>query len=219
MGAVYWQTLRRDFRLMARQKSDWLNPLMFFLIVLTLFPLGVGAKPNLLREIAPGIIWIAALLSVLLGSERLFRQDYKDGVLEQLVAARSPLLPYVLAKISASWCASGLPLIIMSPLMALLLGLDTPSLIAIIGTLLLGTPLLSLLSALGAALNTISRKRRYFTSLGDPSSLYSVANFCQCCCGTSGLWYGVFGAVGRAGCHVMCSVGGCAASGATCIKT
>jgi len=73
MGAVYWQTLRRDFRLMARQKSDWLNPLMFFLIVLTLFPLGVGAKPNLLREIAPGIIWIAALLSVLLGSERLFR--------------------------------------------------------------------------------------------------------------------------------------------------
>lgn len=158
MGAVYWQTLRRDFRLMARQKSDWLNPLMFFLIVLTLFPLGVGAKPNLLREIAPGIIWIAALLSVLLGSERLFRQDYKDGVLEQLVAARSPLLPYVLAKISASWCASGLPLIIMSPLMALLLGLDSPSLLAVIGTLLLGTPLLSLLSALGAALTLSAEK-------------------------------------------------------------
>lgn len=158
MGSVYLQTLRRDFQLMARQKSDWLNPLMFFLIVLTLFPLGIGAKPNLLREIAPGIIWIAALLSVLLGSERLFRQDYKDGVLEQLVAARAPLFPYVLAKISASWCASGLPLLLMSPLMALLLGLDSKAYWAMVGTLIIGTPLLSLLSALGAALTLSAEK-------------------------------------------------------------
>lgn len=156
--AVYWQTLVRDCRLLARQRSDWLNPLMFFLIVVSLFPLGIGAKPNLLRDIAPGILWIAALLSVLLGAERLFRQDYRDGVLEQLVAARQPLLPYALAKITASWLTSGLPLVLMSPLMALLLGLDEASWLALVLTLLLGSPLLSLLSALGAALTLSAEK-------------------------------------------------------------
>ena len=109
----------REWRLLARQKADWLNPLMFFLIVLTLFPLGIGAKPNLLAEIAPGIIWIAALLSVLLGAERLFKDDYRQGVLEQLVAAEQPMLAYVLAKIVSSWCSTAQPLLLMSPLIAL----------------------------------------------------------------------------------------------------
>jgi heme exporter protein B len=158
IAAVFMATFRRDLRLLARQKSDWLNPLFFFLVVLSLFPLGIGAKPNLLREIAPGIIWIAALLSVLLGAERLFKQDYRDGVLEQLVSARLPLPAYVLAKMAASWCASGLPLIIVSPLLALLLGLSESAFVAVVATLLLGTPLLTLLSALGAALTLSADK-------------------------------------------------------------
>ena len=144
--------------LLARQKADWLNPLMFFLIVLTLFPLGIGAKPNLLAEIAPGIIWIAALLSVLLGAERLFKDDFRNGVIEQLVAAKEPLLSFVLAKLITNWLSTGLPLLIMSPLVALLLNLDTPAFIAMALTLLLGTPLLSLLSVLGAALTVSADK-------------------------------------------------------------
>ncbi len=157
-AAVYRATLKRELKLLARQKADWINPLLFFVIVLTLFPLGIGAKPNLLREIAPGIIWIAALLSVLLGAERQFRQDYRDGVLEQLVAARAPLLGYSLAKITAGWLGSGLPLILVSPLLALFLGLSSDALLAVVLTLLLGTPLLSLLSALGAALTLSADK-------------------------------------------------------------
>lgn len=156
--AVFRATLQRELKLLARQKADWMNPLLFFIIVLTLFPLGVGAKPNLLREIAPGVIWIAALLSVLLGAERQFRQDYRDGVLEQLVAARAPLLGYSLAKIAAAWLGSGLPLILVSPLLALFMGLSSEALVAVVFTLLLGTPLLSLLSALGAALTLSADK-------------------------------------------------------------
>jgi heme exporter protein B len=148
----------REWRLLARQKADWLNPLMFFLIVLTLFPLGIGAKPNLLAEIAPGIIWIAALLSVLLGAERLFKDDFRQGVLEQLVAAEQPMLAYVLAKIISSWCSTALPLLFLSPLIALLLGLDPQAWLAVLFTLMLGTPLLNLLAALGAALTLSADK-------------------------------------------------------------
>lgn len=155
---MFRAAFQREWRLLARQKADWLNPLMFFLIVLTLFPLGVGAKPNLLAEIAPGIIWIAALLSVLLGAERLFKDDFRQGTLEQLVAAEQPLLPYVLAKLTSSWCSTALPLLVVSPLIALLLGLDIQAWQAIVLTLLLGTPLLNLLAALGAALTLSADK-------------------------------------------------------------
>jgi heme exporter protein B len=155
---IFKAAFMREWRLLARQKADWLNPLMFFLIVLTLFPLGIGAKPNLLAEIAPGIIWIAALLSVLLGAERLFKDDYRQGVLEQLVAAEQPMLAYVLAKIVSSWCSTALPLLLMSPLIALLLGLDPSAWLAVLLTLLLGTPLLNLLAALGAALTLSADK-------------------------------------------------------------
>jgi len=155
---VFRQALRRELRLLASHKADWLNPLVFFVIVVTLFPLGIGAKPNLLRDIAPGIIWIAALLAVLLGAERLFRQDYRDGVLEQLVAARSPLVAYSLAKLFAAWLSSGLPLLLVSPVLAMALGLDERAGVALICTLLLGTPLLTLLSGLGAALTLSAEK-------------------------------------------------------------
>lgn len=155
---VFSQTLARELRLLAQHKADWLNPLIFFVIIVTLFPLGIGAKPNLLREIAPGIIWIAALLAVILGAERLFRQDYRDGVLEQLVAARAPLAGYTLAKLTAAWFSSGVPLLVISPLLSMALGLDSAASLAMAATLLLGTPLLTLLSGLGAALTLSAEK-------------------------------------------------------------
>jgi heme exporter protein B len=150
--------IRRELRLLARQKADWLNPVLFFIIVLTLFPLGVGPEPNLLRQMAPGIVWIAALLSVLLAAERLFKDDYRNGVVEQLVAARQPVMAFVLAKTFTNWLSTGLPLVLLSPLVALLLGLNMASLTAMALTLALGTPLLSLLSALGAALTLSADK-------------------------------------------------------------
>jgi heme exporter protein B len=150
--------IRRELNLLARQKADWLNPLLFFIIVLTLFPLGVGPEPNLLRIMAPGIVWIAALLAVLLGAERLFKDDYRNGVLEQLVAARQPLLSFVLAKLLSNWFSTGLPLILLSPLVALLLTIEQQGFVALLFTLLLGTPLLSLLSVMGAALTVSADK-------------------------------------------------------------
>ncbi|WP_019676462.1 heme exporter protein CcmB [Arsukibacterium perlucidum] len=150
--------LQRELRLLARQKADWLNPILFFIIVLSLFPLGVGPEPNMLRIIAPGVIWIAALLSVLLAAERLFKDDYRNGVIEQLVAGRQSLLPFVLAKTFANWLSTGLPLLVLSPVVALLLGLGQAELGAMALTLLLGTPLLSLLSVLGSALTMAADK-------------------------------------------------------------
>ena len=150
--------IQRELRLLARQKAEWLNPVLFFIIVLCLFPLGVGPEPNLLRLMAPGIVWIAALLSVLLAAERLFKDDYRNGVIEQLVAARQPLLSFVLAKLVTNWLSTGLPLVLLSPLVALLLNLSTPAFVALLLTLLLGTPLLSLLSVLGAALTVSADK-------------------------------------------------------------
>ncbi|MDP5134899.1 heme exporter protein CcmB [Rheinheimera baltica] len=150
--------IQRELRLLARQKADWLNPLLFFVIVLSLFPLGVGPEANLLRIMAPGIVWIAALLSVLLAAERLFKDDYRNGVIEQLVAARQPLLSFVLAKLLTNWLSTGLPLVLLSPVVALLLNIETAGFVAMLLTLLLGTPLLSLLSVMGAALTVSADK-------------------------------------------------------------
>lgn len=150
--------IQRELRLLARQKADWLNPVLFFVIVLSLFPLGVGPEPNLLQLMAPGVVWIAALLSVLLAAERLFKDDYRNGVIEQLVAARQPLLSFVLAKLITNWLSTGLPLVLLSPVVALLLNVDSAAFSALALTLLLGTPLLSLLSVLGAALTVSADK-------------------------------------------------------------
>jgi heme exporter protein B len=150
--------LQRELTLLARQKSDWLNPVLFFIIVLTLFPLGVGPEPNMLRIMAPGIVWIAALLSVLLAAERLFKDDYRNGVIEQLVASQQALMPFVLAKISGNWLSTGLPLVLLSPLVALLFNMESAAFTAMALTLLLGTPVLSLLSVLGAAITVSADK-------------------------------------------------------------
>ena len=144
--------VRRDLLLAWRRKSDVATALLFFVIVASLFPLGVGAEPNLLRAIAPGVIWVAALLSSMLSLARLFAADHADGTLEQMLLGASPLGVVVAAKTAAHWIVSGLPLVLIAPLIAVqydIPGRLTPVLAL---SLLLGTPVLSLIGAIGAAL-------------------------------------------------------------------
>ena len=150
--------LARELRLAWRSGAEILNPLWFFLIVITLFPFGVGAAPQLLAQIAPGVVWVAALLAALLVMDRLFRDDWQDGSLEQLMLLPTPLVAVVLVKVVAHWMMSGLPLLIVSPLAALLLGMSLHDAGVLALTLLLGTPTLSFLGAVGVGL-TVGLKR------------------------------------------------------------
>jgi len=138
---------------------------LFFLIVISLFPLAIGPEPGLLNRMAPGIIWVAALLSTMLGLDKLFRDDYNDGSLEQLIASSYPLSLTVLAKVAAHWVVTGLPLVLMTPLFALLLNLESSALLATVLTLLLGTPLLSFIGAIGAGLTVGLQKGGILMSL------------------------------------------------------
>ena len=144
--------VRRDLLLAWRRRSDVATALLFFVIVASLFPLGVGAEPNLLRAIAPGVIWVAALLSSMLSLSRLFAADHADGTLEQILLGASPLGVIAAAKAAAHWIVSGLPLAVIAPLIALQYGLAPELYGVLIATLLLGTPVLSLIGAIGAAL-------------------------------------------------------------------
>ncbi|HAL1592954.1 TPA: heme exporter protein CcmB [Escherichia coli] len=121
---MFWRIFRLELRVAFRHSAEIANPLWFFLIVITLFPLSIGPEPQLLARIAPGVIWVAALLSSLLALERLFRDDLQDGSLEQLMLLPLPLPAVVLAKVMAHWMVTGLPLLILSPLVAMLLGMD-----------------------------------------------------------------------------------------------
>jgi len=150
--------VNRDLKLALRRTGDWLNPLVFFIIVVSLFPLGVGPDSDLLREIAPGVLWVAALLATLLGLDGLFRADFDDGTLEQLLLSPHPLSVLVLAKVTAHWLCSGLPLLVLSPLLAILMQLPASALLALLVSLLLGTLSLCLVGAIGAAL-TVSLRR------------------------------------------------------------
>ncbi|PSJ46238.1 heme exporter protein CcmB [Zobellella endophytica] len=152
MRTLFTGVVRRELVSALRRRADILNPLWFFLIVITLFPLGIGPEPALLARIAPGIVWVAALLSSLLALERLFRDDFIDGTLEQLMLMPCPLGVLVLAKVLAHWLLTGLPLLLLSPLVAVLLSLDLAGFQGVFWTLLLGTPILSLLGAIGVAL-------------------------------------------------------------------
>ena len=158
MGSAFLALLKRDLMLALRRSSDWLNPLVFFIIVVSLFPLGVGPDVELLREIAPGVLWVAALLATLLGLDGLFRSDYDDGTLEQLLLSPHPLSILVLAKISAHWFCSGLPLLLLSPLLAVFMQLPAGALPALLMSLMLGTLSLCLIGAIGAALTVSLRK-------------------------------------------------------------
>ena len=142
----------RDMTLAARRKAEILTTLLFFVIVVSLFPLGVGPEIGTLKEIAPGVLWVAALLASMLSLNRLFADDYADGTLEQLVISSQPLALLVLSKIMSHWFLTGLPLVLISPLLGMQLGLNSDSIIILMLTLLVGTPVLSLIGAVGAGL-------------------------------------------------------------------
>ena len=144
--------LRRDLRIAGKRAGDWLNPLVFFLMVSTLFPLALGPDPEQLSRFGPGVLWVAALLSALLSLNGLFQNDYDDGTLDQLLLSPQPLPLISLAKTVAHWLVSGLPLVLVSPLIALSFGMPVGIAGVLLVTLLLGTLTLSLLGAVGAAL-------------------------------------------------------------------
>lgn len=144
--------IKRDLRIAMRSKSDILTVLSFFVIVVSLFPLGIGAESNTLRDIAPGVLWVAALLATVLSLNRLFEQDFADGTLEQLALSPSPWGLLVLSKVFTYWLLTGLPLAVLAPLLALQFGLPASSLPILALTMLMGTPVLSLIGAIGAGL-------------------------------------------------------------------
>jgi heme exporter protein B len=152
MLKVFWRILTRDLLLASRRRTDVLTTLFFFLIVVSLFPLGVGTEQQVLRTLGPGVVWVAALLASMLALERLFAADYEDGTLEQMLLTAQPLPLLVLAKVTAHWLLTGLPLVLIAPLMGLQYHLDEVSVWVMMLALLLGTPVLSLIGAIGAAL-------------------------------------------------------------------
>ncbi|AJR09530.1 heme exporter protein CcmB [Photobacterium gaetbulicola] len=164
MSAIF-QVIRRELLIAFRRQAEVFNPLWFFIIVITLFPLGVGPEPNLLARIAPGIVWVAALLAALLSMERLFRDDFVDGSLEQMLLMPTPLPVLAFAKMIAHWLLTGLPLLLISPLLAILLSLEWETWKAVVLTLLIGTPTLSFLGAIGVALTVGLRKGGVLLSL------------------------------------------------------
>jgi heme exporter protein B len=144
--------IKRDLLLAFRRRSDVLTTLFFFIIVVSLFPLGVGPEASLLRTMAPGILWVAALLASMLALGRLFALDYADGTLEQMLLSPEPLTLIVVGKVIAHWLVSGLPLVLLAPLLALQFDLSGASVLVLFYSLLIGTPVLSLIGAIGAAL-------------------------------------------------------------------
>lgn len=144
--------IRRDLLLALRRRSDVLSSLFFFIIVASLFPLGVGPEPALLRTMAPGILWVAALLASMLALGRLFALDYADGTLEQMLLSSEPLALIVIGKVAAHWLVSGLPLVLLAPLLAIQFDLPAGASQVLCLSLLIGTPVLSLVGAVGAAL-------------------------------------------------------------------
>ena len=149
---AFFAIIHRDLLLVMRRKSEVITALFFFVVVTSLFPLGIGADGALLRKIAPGVLWVAALLSTLLGLQRMFAADYLDGALEQLILTPQSLVLLVSGKIAAHWLVSGLPLVLLAPIIGIQFDLDASSLYVLMASLLLGTPVLSLLGSIGAAL-------------------------------------------------------------------
>lgn len=165
----YWKVFRviflRDIILASRYRAELANPLIFFIMVIVLFPFAFGSDPELLRRVTAGMIWITALLASSLSLEGIFRSDYDDGSAEQMVLSGCPLTLLVAAKITAHWCLTGLPLIIIAMLTAYLLSLSTQALQALFLTLLLGTPVLSLIGAIAVALTVGLRSGGMLLSL------------------------------------------------------
>lgn len=148
---LYW-IVRRDLTIALRRRSDIFTTLIFFVIVVSLFPLGIGPELDTLRLIAPGVVWVGALLASMLALEQIFSADHRDGTLEQMLLTPQPVPLLVIGKVLAHWLATGLPLVIMAPLLGLQYDLSAEALEVLVLSLLLGTPTLSLIGAIGAAL-------------------------------------------------------------------
>ena len=157
-GSAFFGMLRRDLRIAFRSPVEVLNPLLFFVIVVTLFRLGIGPGEHGTAALAPGVLWVAALLATLLGLDALFRADFEDGSLEQILLSPAPLPLLVAAKVLAHWLIAGLPLLVLAPLLAGALGLGGESLRVLLLSLALGGPVLSLVGAIGVAL-TVGLRR------------------------------------------------------------
>ena len=165
MLAAYYHLLVRDLRLALRSRHELANPLIFFVLVVSLFPLAVTPTDDALRAMAPGVIWVSALLAVLLSLDRLFKQDYEDGSLDQLMLSPNPLVILVLAKVTAHWLLTGLPLVIISPLLGLFLAMPASAVEVLVYSLLLGTPVLSLIGAIGVSLTVAVNRGGVLLSL------------------------------------------------------
>ncbi len=159
------QVLVRDLRLALRQGSDVAVLVMFFVITVSLFPFAVGPEPGVLARIAAGVIWVTALLATMLSLERLFQSDFEDGSLDLLVRSAAPLELIVLAKVAAHWLVAGLPLIIAAPVLAVALRLPVDGFLVLVAVMVIGTPTLSLIGAVGAALTLGARRSGVLISL------------------------------------------------------
>lgn len=162
---LFFSVIRRDLLLALKQKSDIVQTLFFFAVVVTLVPLGVGAETNLLRSMAPGVVWVAALLAALLSLHRLFAHDWADGTLEQMLISAEPLTVIVLAKVSAHWLVTGVPMTVFSLVFGVMFDLPAEETWVLTAALALGTPVLSLVGAIGAALTLGLRAGSVLTSL------------------------------------------------------
>jgi len=151
-GGAFMAVLRRDLRLAMRRKSEVLTAVFFFVVVAALFPLGIGPELNTLRLVAPGVLWVGALLSSMLALQRLFEADYCDGTLEQMALSPTPMSLLISAKLLAHWLVSGVPLVLLAPVLGLQFDLPADALVTLTLALLLGTPVLSLVGGIGAAL-------------------------------------------------------------------
>ncbi|SMG00235.1 heme exporter protein CcmB [Burkholderia singularis] len=152
MHAAFFALYLRDLRLALRRRIEALLPMAFIIIAVSLFPLGVGPEPRMLREMAPGVVWVCALLASMLSVSGLYAGDFTDGSLEQMLLSGHSGIVIACAKVAAHWTLTGLPLIVTAPVIGLMLGMSLPSLLVLSTTLLLGTPILSLLGSVGAAL-------------------------------------------------------------------
>jgi len=165
MLELFFSVVRRDLLLAMKQKSDLIQTLFFFAVVVTLVPLGVGAETNLLRSMAPGVVWVAALLAALLSLPRLFAHDWADGTLEQMLISAEPLTVIVLAKVAAHWLVTGVPMTVFSVIFGVMFDLPGEETLVLTAALALGTPVLSLVGAIGAALTLGLRAGSVLTSL------------------------------------------------------
>lgn len=165
LSKAFYFMLKRDLTLAMRRRAEAANPLLFFILVITLFPIGVGPRVQLLQTMAPGVIWVAALLAAMLSLDSIFRSDFDDGSLEQLLLSAHPVSVLILAKVTAHWLVTGLPLLLVAPVLAIFLGLPQQGVPTLLITLLLGTPVLSLIGAIGVALTVGLRRGGIILSL------------------------------------------------------